>query len=118
MPWLVSSRTRHRKSFSYCGETMATRISVILSAEGFEFVFICAETVSRSAWVIRLPAAIAEVAAVAVVINVLREIPGDSSAIVGFSLLLVCRLWPVYTQPLFARIRRAWRASMVSLLGG
>src|SRR5271157_1695926 len=86
MPWLVSSRTRHRKSFSYCGETMATRISVILSADGLEFVFICAETVSRSAWVIRLPAAIAEVAAVAVVIHVLREIPEDS-AIVGFSLL-------------------------------
>jgi hypothetical protein len=52
---------------------MATRISVILSADGLEFVFICPETASRSAWVIRLPAAIAEVAEVAAVINVLRE---------------------------------------------
>ena len=85
MPWFVSIRTRHRKSFSYCGETTAIRISVILSAEGLEFVFICPETVSRSAWVIRLPAAIAEVAEVAVVINVLREMPEDLSDIVGWS---------------------------------
>ena len=35
---------------------------MIRRAEGFEFVFICPETDSRSAWVIRLPAAIAEVA--------------------------------------------------------
>jgi hypothetical protein len=64
---------------------MATRISVILSAEGLEFVFICPETASRSAWVIRLPAAIAELAEVAVVINVLREMPEDLSDIIGFS---------------------------------
>ena len=59
---------------------------MILSAEGIEFVFICAETASRSAWVIRLPAAIAEVAEVAVVINVLREMPEDLSDIIGLSL--------------------------------
>jgi hypothetical protein len=55
---------------------------VILRADGPEFVFICAETVSRSAWVIRLPAAIAALAEVAVVISVLREIPEDLSDIV------------------------------------
>ena len=84
MPWLVSIRMRHRKSFSYFGERTATRISVILSAEGLEFVFICPEICSRSACVIRLPAAIAEVAEVAVVINALREKPEDLSDIVGF----------------------------------
>jgi hypothetical protein len=58
---------------------------VILSADGLEFVFICPETASRSAWVIRLPAAIAELAEVAVVINALREMPEDLSDIIGFS---------------------------------
>jgi len=64
---------------------MTPRISVIRSADGFEFVFICPEIDSRSAWVIRLPAAIAEVAEVAVVSIFLREIPEDSSDIIGFS---------------------------------
>jgi hypothetical protein len=58
---------------------------VILSADGFEFVFICPETASRSACVIRLPAAIAEVAEVAVVINVLREMPEDWFDMTGLS---------------------------------
>jgi len=58
---------------------------VIRSAEGFEFVFICPEIDSRSAWVIRLPAAIAEVAEVALVSIFLREIPEDCSDIIGFS---------------------------------
>jgi hypothetical protein len=40
---------------------------------------------SRSAWVIRLPAAIAEVAEVAVVSIFLREIPEDWSDMNGFS---------------------------------
>jgi len=57
---------------------------VILSAEGPEFVFICPDIASRSAWVMRLPAAIAEVAEVAVVINALREMPEDLSDMVGF----------------------------------
>jgi hypothetical protein len=60
---------------------MAIRISVILSAEGLEFVFICPEICSRSACVIKLPAAIAEVAEVAAVIIVLREMPEDLSDI-------------------------------------
>jgi hypothetical protein len=58
---------------------------VILNAEGPEFVFICPEIASRSAWVIKLPAAIAEVAEVAVVINALREMPEDLSGIIAFS---------------------------------
>jgi hypothetical protein len=58
---------------------------VILSAEGFELVFICPEIDSRSAWVIRLPAAIAEVAEVTEVSIFLREMPGDLSDIMGFS---------------------------------
>jgi hypothetical protein len=64
---------------------MTPRISVILSADGFEFVFICPEIASRSAWVIRLPAAIAEVAEVAVVSIFLREMPEDWSDILVFS---------------------------------
>jgi hypothetical protein len=64
---------------------MTPRISVIRSAEGFEFVFICPETDSRSAWVIRLPAAIAEVAEVAEVSNFLREMPEELSDIIGLS---------------------------------
>jgi hypothetical protein len=64
---------------------MTPRISVILSAEGFEFVFICPEIDSRSAWVIRLPAAIADVAEVAEVSIFLREMPEELSDIIGFS---------------------------------
>ena len=84
---------------------MATRISVILSAEGFEFVFICPKTASRSAWVIRLPAAIAEVAEVAVVINVLREMPE------GLSDINSPQFFIFGEPPTLARIRRtpAWR---------
>ena len=64
---------------------MTPRISVIRSAEGFELVFICPEIDSRSAWVMRLPAAIAEVAEVAEVSIFLREMPEDWSDMIGFS---------------------------------
>jgi len=64
---------------------MTPRISVILSADGFELVFICPEIFSRSAWVIKLPAAIAEVAEVAVVSIFLREMPEELSDIIEVS---------------------------------
>ncbi len=54
---------------------MTKRMSVIRSADGFEFVFICPETASRSAWVISVPAAIADVARVVVVKNARLETP-------------------------------------------
>src|SRR5512147_1547480 len=75
MPWVVSSRMRQREAPSYGGAAMTNRMSVILSPDGFEFVFICPEMDSRSAWLMLLPAAIADVAAVLVVRNALLETP-------------------------------------------
>src|SRR5208283_866877 len=71
MPWLVSRRISIDRS------ECAMRMSVILKAEGPEFVFTWALMFSKSALVTRLPAATAAVAEVVPVMNVRRDTFGS-----------------------------------------